>query len=282
MPSQTVHKIMSRTIQLSFVTVATGRYIDFWKAQVLSAIEYLNKDFPIEFVLLTDQVAAAESFKEELSKTSNWTIKIGFVEHQSWPFPTLYKFKHILTHADLLGGENIWHLDADMLFNNRDVAKELDEYCSSNKMIFVSHPGYFRKSGFSKFKFYLFNPDYLIRDLKNYILEGGIGSWEKNERSLAYVPRDKRNKYVCGGSWGGNRDKFIEFSNVISQRIDKDYSSGLIARFHDESHINWYAANNVCEIISTSYCFEESYKNLRDLPGKIIAVNKSAVATWER
>jgi hypothetical protein len=282
MQSQVVHKRMPDTIEISFVTVATGRYIEFWKSQVESAIKYLNKDLAIEFVLLTDQVTAAELFLREFSNYTNWKLKIGFVEHQSWPFPTLYKFKHILRHADLLDGKNVWHLDADMLFADGEVVQELDRYCSTNEMIFVAHPGYFRKSGISKLQFYVLNPDYIIRDLRSYFLEGGIGSWEKSKNSLAYVGRSKRNMYVCGGSWGGRREIFLEFSAVASQRIDKDYTSGQIARFHDESHINWYAANNTCEVISSSYCFEESYRNLRGLTGKLIAVNKSAVANWER
>ncbi len=277
-----VPRRMPEGIQISFVTVATGRYFDFWKAQVASAIKHLNKDLSIEFVLLTDQVTAAKQFMDEFSNSTNWKLKVGFVEHQSWPFPTLYKFKHILRHADLLGGINIWHLDADMLFTSGDVVEDLDRYCTVNKMIFVSHPGYFRKLGLSKLKFYMLNPDYIIRDLRNYVSEGGIGSWEKNKNSLAYVVRVKRKKYVCGGSWGGSRENFLEFSAVAYQRIETDYAYGLIARFHDESHINWYAANNECEVISPSYCFEETYRNLRGLTGKLIAVNKNALSTWER
>lgn len=266
----------------TFVTVATGRYLDFWKSQIESAMKFLNRNSQIEFVLLTDQVEAAEVFGHEVMMSSNWKIKIAYVEHQDWPFPTLYKFKHILRHSALLSGNLIWHLDADMLFANTEIVEDLGRYSLENKMILVSHPGYFRPRGFKKFPFYLFNPVILLRDVKSILKEGGLGSWENNRRSLAFVERQYRRKYVCGGSWGGNRDLFLEFSRIISDRVDMDYQSGVIARFHDESHINWYVANFEYKLLTPSYCFEETYENLKGEPIKIIAVNKNSATPWKR
>ena len=266
----------------TFVTIATGRYLDFWKSQILSAMKFLDQNSRIEFVLLTDQVQAAEVFRDEVVSNTRWLIKIAFVEHQDWPFPTLYKFKYILRHSELLTGNLIWHLDADMLFADNNIVDELNWYSRENKMILVSHPGYYRPRGTKIFSFYLFNPDIFLRDIKSIVKTGGIGSWEIDSRSLAYVERRNRRRYLCGGSWGGNKDLFLNFSRLIAHRIDNDYQSGVIARFHDESHINWYAANYECEIVTPSYCFEETYENLKGLPMKIIAVNKNSSAPWER
>lgn len=266
----------------TFVTVATGRYLDFWKSQLVSALKFLNQNSRIDFVLLTDQVEAAEVFGSEVMQSTNWQIKIAYVEHQDWPFPTLYKFKHILNHSHLLTGNLIWHLDADMVFADSEIVEELNRYSHGNKMILVSHPGYFRPRGTKRLAFYLFNPVLFLRDIKRIFKEGGIGSWEGNTRSLAYVERRNRRRYLCGGSWGGNKDLFLDFSRLISDRVDSDYQCDVIARFHDESHINWYAANYECKILSPSFCFEESYKNLKGLPVKIIAVDKNSSTHWER
>jgi hypothetical protein len=116
----------------------------------------------------------------------------------------------------------------------------------------------------------------LLRDVKSILKEGGLGSWESNRRSLAYVERQYRRRYVCGGSWGGNRDLFLEFSRIISDRVDIDYQTGVIARFHDESHINWYAANFDYKLLTPSY------ENLKGESMKIIAVNKNSATPWER
>jgi len=272
----------TETTIATFVTVATGRYLDFWKSQITSAKQFLDHQSRIDFVLLTDQVAAAEEFRLEVTFNTNWNIKIAFVEHQDWPFPTLYKFKHILKHSELINESLVWHLDADMLFSDSNILEELKRYSLENKMILVSHPGYFRPRGIRKFSLYLFKPILLLRDLKSVVAEGGVGSWENDIHSLAFVKRQNRGKYLCGGSWGGKKDLFLDFSRTISDRIDIDYKSGVIARFHDESHINWYAANYECTILSPSYCFELTYENLKGLPIKIIAVNKNSSSAWER
>jgi hypothetical protein len=169
-----------------------------------------------------------------------------------------------------------------MVFADSRVVEDLKGYSRENKMILVSHPGYFRPGGTKKLRFYFSNPVVLLRDIKRLLMEGGIGSWECNSKSLAYVDRRNRIRYLCGGSWGGNKDLFLDFSRIISDRVDVDYHCGVIARFHDESHINWYAANYECKILSPSYCFEETYKNLKGLPVKIVAVDKNSSTVWER
>ena len=277
-----VREESTETMTITFVTVATGRYLDFWKSQIASARKFLDENSRVDFVLLTDQVEVAEEFRREEAFSINWNIKIAFVEHQDWPFPTLYKFKHILRHSDLISGSLVWHLDADMLFADVNTLEEMKRYSLENKIVLVSHPGFFRPKGLRKLSLYLFNPVLLLRDLKSVISEGGVGSWENDIHSLAYVKRQNRREYLCGGSWGGKKDLFLKFSRTISDRIDIDYQSGVIARFHDESHINWYAANFECKILTPSYCFEETYENLKGLPVKIIAVNKNSSSAWER
>jgi len=272
----------TENVEVTFVTIATGRYLEFWKAQVLSAKKFLDNQTPLEFVILTDQVELVEIFKSEFTTNTNWNVVAKYVEHQIWPFPTLYKFRHILRYQNFLSGKFVWHLDADMLFANVNVLKELNQYLASRKMILVRHPGYFRPNGIKKYRSTFPGQILFSETLKMLLTEKGLGSWENDEHSLAYVEKSLRKQYVCGGSWGGTREVILNFSRTISERIDKDYDSGVIARFHDESHINWYAANYDCELLIPSYCFEETYKNLKGIPKEIIAVNKNESSAWER
>jgi len=267
---------------ITFVSIATGRYLAFWKNQFNSAKHYLDKSARIEFVLLTDQIEELENASEELLRGTNWKLQIGYVPHQEWPFPTLYKFKHIISNWNLLNGEAIWHLDADMVFSDRDVHISLLKLLQENEMVFVSHPGYFRSKGASKLCLYLNWPPLLLKDLKCLVKERGLGTWEKNRSSLAFVESHKRVNYVCGGSWGGKRQTFLEFLNELSNRVNSDFYSSIIARYHDESHINWFRVNYACKVLDPSYCYEESYPHLNGLQKKIIAVDKSEFSNWER
>lgn len=63
---------------------------------------------------------------------------------------------------------------------------------------------------------------------------------ERDPKSLAYIPYNKGYKYVCGGVNGGETTAYLEMIDVLKKRIDEDLSNGIIAIFHDESHINKY------------------------------------------
>jgi hypothetical protein len=267
---------------ISFVSIATGRYLDFWKNQIKSAWTHLDPAAPIEFVLLTDLGEITDSAIDEIFENTNWVLKVGYVPHQQWPFPTLFKFRHVLQNAELLRGKIVWHLDADMLFAGKNVEYDLIQFSRPGVMTFVAHPGYFRNFGKSKLFLYMSYPELILRDARSQFLEGGRGTWERNKLSFAYVEAKKRIEYVCGGSWGGDRETFLDFSEKLASRIDLDLKSEFIARFHDESHINWYRANHVCLVLDSSYCFENSYRHLTGLNRRIVAVNKSESSTWER
>lgn len=267
---------------ISFVSVATDRYLAFWESQIYSAKEHLDLNARIEFVILTDQVKRVEGLRKELFDDTNWKLQIGSVPHQDWPFPTLFKFKHIIDNSNLLSGETIWHLDADMLFAASNTHLDLVKASVGDEMVFVSHPGYYRLGGVKRVFLYLTIPFLLVKDLKCLINESGLGTWERNHLSLAFVEPHKRLNYVCGGSWGGMRETFLSFSDELSSRIDEDFNSGIIARFHDESQINWYRANRPCKVLNPAYCFEESYENLKGVKKKIIAVDKSGFSNWVR
>jgi hypothetical protein len=169
-----------------------------------------------------------------------------------------------------------------MLFSDKGIELELSQVSGEGKMVLVKHPGYFRNKGMKKFFIYLFHLSLFFRDSKSLLFESGIGTWEKNEQSLAFVPKNSRKQYVCGGSWGGKRKIFLDFSTDLENRIDQDLTIKIVARFHDESHINWYLANHSCIVLDPSYCFEESYSHLVSVKKRIVAVNKSSSLVWER
>lgn len=282
MPLLTGHKVQNLAPIVSFVSIATGSYLDFWQNQIRSARVYFDKSENIEFVLLTDQPDKIHQIEKELFSDTNWKLQFGIVPHQEWPFPTLYKFKHIIANSDLLNAEVVWHLDADMLFAEQEVYHELIESSAQGQMVFVSHPGYFRMHRQKRIFLYFNTPLLLLRDLNTYLKEGGIGTWEKSRTSNSFVESRKRINYICGGSWGGERNVVLEFSREVSGRIDADFELNIVARFHDESHINWFKANHECKILEPSYCYEGSYTHLKSLKGKIIAVNKNVDSSWER
>ena len=124
------------------------------------------------------------------------------IKHQPWPLLTLHRY-HIIANYDLSSYDYVFYIDADSLF----VSPIGDEIL--NEMTVVSHPGYFVNGG---------------------------GSWENDIKSFAYTPKAFRKNYVCGGFNGGS--KFLHYAALMRQNINNDLASGIIAIWHDESHLN--------------------------------------------
>jgi hypothetical protein len=269
----------ARTPKITFVTIATGRYLNFWEEQIESAKKFIDLSFPLEFVLLTDDI---EKVNRDIFNDSSWDLKIGKIQHQVWPYPTLFKFRHIARNRNLISSNFIWHLDADMLFARSIDIEKLISAGNAEKIILVKHPGYYRPKFIYLAKEYLLNPSDLFRDLRIYIKYGALGTWDLHRQSSAFVHRKMRKIYCCGGSWGGNKREFFSMCEELDYRISQDLDTSYIAKFHDESHINWYAANRNSEILDPGYCFELTYKFLSRLEPRIIAVDKNNGQNWDR
>ena len=265
-------------IDLTIFSVATERYLPFWVNLVKSAQKHISGDISVQWVLFTD----LEEIATSLSKELGINLYVSNYEGGEWPMPTLLRYELMSNVKVNIKGRIVMHLDADMLFVNQVTKLDLDEAISKNEIALIGHPGFFRPNGVDRFKFYFSHYSYLIRDIKSFLLIGGIGSWETNRNSRAFIPRKKRKIYVCGGTWFGNRNSILELCSMLSSRINEDLENGVIAKFHDESHLNWFAANFNYTINSPEYCYEESYPQLQNLKPKIIAIDKNANSTWIR
>jgi len=75
--------------------------------------------------------------------------------------------------------------------------------------------------------------------------------YERNMKSLAYVaPYKNPYIYFMGGLNGGTSEKYLEMVRTLAKNIREDYNHGIIAKFHDESHINAYMRCHSCKILS--------------------------------
>jgi hypothetical protein len=257
--------------ELTIFSVATDRYLEFWLELLNSAEHFIDKDVDVQWILFTNR--KNEIPKVVVERLGANLVKVPF-ESAPWPMPTLLRYELLAKAADKVKGEIVMHLDADMLFVSSLSKNDLEKLTQDNNITLVRHPGFFRPRYFSRVEFYIKHPRYVLSDLKSFVLNGGIGSWEKSNSSLAFVPRNGRKVYVCGAIWLGKSESIIDLCRLLSERINKDLSNNIIAKFHDESHLNWFAANNVVKLLTPKYCFEGKYPQLKHLVPIIIAVDK--------
>ena len=70
----------------------------------------------------------------------------------------------------------------------------------------------------------------------------------------------------------------MEMAEVIADRVNKDLEKGVIALWHDESHMNRYLLDNPPTLaLSPEYCYAEEFigTNYPHQNPKIIALKKN-------
>lgn len=99
------------------------------------------------------------------------------------------------------------------------------------------------------------------------------GTPETNPASLACVNDAEEMEYFVGAFNGGKSSEYIKMAETLSNNIDIDYSKGIIAVWHDESHMNRYFIDNKpTKILNPSYCYGESMNIPFDK--KLLALDK--------
>lgn len=167
-------------------------------------------------------------------------VKIDTI-HKDWPWMTLGRYKIFTRNSPMfMDMDYLYYCDVDMRF----VSKVGDEILGD--LVATQHPGYY----------------------------GRRGSPERNEKSLAFIPTNLETQYFAGGFNGGSSDEFLKMSRILSNNIDDDNKNGIIAVWHDESHLNKYLSmiSPPTVILSPSYCYTEDSNIPFDQ--KLIALNK--------
>jgi hypothetical protein len=102
----------------------------------------------------------------------------------------------------------------------------------------------------------------------------GLGSWEENALSTAYVDPKQRRKYVHGAVWFGKRESFLMMCRILSENVSCDEANGYIAKWHDESHLNWFLAKFGATVLTCELSGVASYKHLSGINMRILTVEK--------
>jgi histo-blood group ABO system transferase len=264
------HRVPGFNYSVGVVTVATNRYLDYWLDMALSAERHLFIGHEVVMHVFTDRVAQVNSMKSQFSRISIHAVQ---VEELVWPEATLLRYEIFDAHREFLKQDVLMHLDADMALVD-DVGLEFEPGDWPGGIALVLHPGFRRPNGSSLLALYKRRPRILIQDLVAKTRFGAVGSWETNPSSRAFVSRNLRQRYFCGGTWMGLRDPFLLMIHELAERVRKDLDEGTIATWHDESHLNWFASKNKSAILGSEYCYAPNFPNLADLQPRIIAVEK--------
>lgn len=181
-------------------------------------------------------------------------VKVSKIEHKVWPEPALKKYNYINSEAEFLKDfDYVYLFDADVGLVD-DVGDEVLQ-----DLVGVLHP-------------------YKILEPKE------IYPYEKNKKSTAYISDENHDKYYAAAFVGGKSEVFLEMSKIISQKVTEDEKNGIIAKWHDESHLNKYFNENPPTQLSPSYMFPEELIGHPQYPfsPKIVALKKESSFNQEK
>lgn len=183
----------------------------------------------------------------DAERKDNENVKYIQIQHQPWPCMTLFRYSIFAKHEYLLDGmDYVYYIDADMRVLMPVGDEILDDVVAVKHFAFWDKP---RK----------------------------LFTFDTNPKSLAYMQPTQGKIYYAGAFQGGKRESYMSIIKKLANDIDIDYSKGIIALWHDESHWNKYLAfNPPTKILSPAYCYGDGWNIPFDK--KILSVRKDEKA----
>jgi hypothetical protein len=231
-------------MKIGVLYICTGKYKIFWKDFYLSCEKFFIPEAERHYFVFTDA-------PEIESENENQNIHRIFQKNLGWPDNTLKRYEMFLKiKSSLLNFDYLFFFNANIIFTQRINAEEFLPI--KEDLLVVKHPGYY--------KF----PKNILYPFLNF---------ERNKNSKAYISRLKKAQYFMGGINGGKSKPYIKMIETISKNIKLDLDKGIVAKWHDESHLNAYVMDkNKRILLPDTYGFPEDKIN-RENP-KIIILDK--------
>ena len=221
-------------MKIAVLYIATGKYIVFWKDFFTSSEKFFIPGSTKEYFVFTDATEFEFSNNPQVHTISHQ--KLG------WPYDTLLRFQVFLKAKEqLVNCDYIFFFNANMQFVQTITAAEfLPDGKTDDGLVATLHPRFFNKPR-EKFTYE-----------------------DQQTTSLAYVDKSKGKNYFMGGLNGGTCKAYMKLIEELDKNIQLDLEKNVIARWHDESHLNHYMIDKNPKILSPAY----GYPQGKDLPFK--------------
>ena len=243
--------------------IATNNYINRWKTVAQDLEDHAYKGIgSVTIHLFTNEIIAARDFAKNNLKRIN--LMVHEVKAWGWPEATLLRYEFFSEASDQLNSDFLVYLDSDMRVVD-DFGAITKQLLSGKGIGVVRHPGYFILNKWKRIKEYISTPSLAISDIKLGLRNSGsLGAWETNKLSRAFVPRSLRRTYVHGAIWFGYRDDFLRLCKTLAENTRIDLEKGVIAKWHDESHLNSFITKNRHKIFDNRLSFVFGYSQLEE------------------
>lgn len=218
-------------MRIAVTYICTGKYEMFWDTFYKTCEEHFYPGYAKEYFVFTDS--------ERIIHQKLENVRVYYQAKSGWPYDTLLRFNWFCTIQDHLSNfDYCYYMNANSVFLH-DMDETNAPFPTAEKpLVLAIHTPYF--------------DDYL----------GETFHPERNPLSTAYVPYGANCRAHMGGFFGGTSDQFIRMSCTLRDRIADDLSRGIIAVWHDQSHLIKYATEvSHYDLAKGVVCSEEYIEN---------------------
>lgn len=251
------------SIRLGIYIVSTRNYINLLDT-IIGDIYRVFKN--TEDVKLTINIATdnPRNLLKKIEKFDSVSFKVLEIPNYGWPEATLFRYKIMKQFNNFFDYDFCMYIDCDMRIHQNFLMNQ--NILKSDKLNVVLHPSYNMDWSILGICNALMSKSYWKMIIRNLLSKSfKPGAWETNEKSLAFLDYKSRKKYVHGAIWLGNAEIFESLCSTLIVNIDKDLENKIIAVWHDESHLNWYASTCEVNYLGMEFSWVSNYRHLKHI-----------------
>ena len=231
-------------MKVAITFIGTNKYLDFLPRYYENINENFLPNTEKVFLVFTD---GDGDFPDD--------IKVFEQKHLEWPYITLKRFEIINKAKSIIRKcDYLVFIDADALVVDR-ITEE--EFFTDKPLFGVHHPCHFLKM-----------PPH----------DQYPGAYEITENCNAGLDLDKYQPkiYYQGCFWGGKVPEVCDMIDELEYRTNDDLKRNVIAKWHDESHLNKYLIENpsMVHTYGPEYAYPEVFKDYCDFKPRIVHLAK--------
>lgn len=214
-------------MKIAVMYICTGKYERFWDEFYRTSEKYFYPDAEKHYFVFTESKRIMSMAYSNV--TCIYQVKTG------WPYDTLLRFHWFAMVQDKIKDyDYCYYCNANSVFVKK-VTPEIIPLPDEDKSIILwCHTAHY--------------DDYSSNDITT----------EKNPESTAYVGENVVCRSHGGGFFGGTSSAFLKMTLELRDNIQSDLDKGIIAVWHDQSHIIKYGAEHVyLEVGRDLICQEE-------------------------
>lgn len=227
-------------IEIAILYICTGRYRIFWSGFHEACERFFIPSARKKYFVFSDAPSVLRRRSER--------VETIYQKQLGWPFDTLMRFdmfERIL--PSIASAQYVFFVNANM----RPV-ETIDETvlpgAEHGGLLVTLHPGFYDKT------------------------DPNVFTYERNPASRAYIPLGKGKHYFMGGFSGGTTEAYSQLIMDLNSATKKDLGEGVVALWHDESHLNRYMLERTPKILDPSFGYPEG-SGLPFAP-KMVILNK--------